>query len=364
MVPKLSRQPGIVTNGINLIAIRDTPQERADLNSFVLDWDQRKKQGIRSSDFKRITSESIKIIFDQEGERYEIDEAAEERSMLGKKHRIGRQMAFRTQIAEDLEWALLARQRLAFMERTKVDNKETNKEEDLMESPSAVAKYYLCPHYVVPDPESSFDYSEFTASDEPIWHRPGPAGTTRHFQSRIKLRMETGDAGWYDAELTEAEYQEYLRGRGQRLPGIWRTGPCNIHPRGLREGKYACCGLGKLSTGCTLAPEHKNAQTLQELEKKYKLFETPFDCPQPRECVVLDCEMGVASTGESELVRVTAVDYFSGQTLIDALVFPTARLLHPNTRYPGVTWQMMHEAKRARRAILGRDAARRRYPGL
>lgn len=97
-----------------------------------------------------------------------------------------------------------------------------------MESPSAVAKYYLCPHYVAPDPECFFDYSEFTASDEPIWHKPGLSGTTRHFQSRIKISTETGDAGWYDAELTELEYQEYLRDRGQRLPGIWRTGPCQL----------------------------------------------------------------------------------------------------------------------------------------
>jgi hypothetical protein len=38
--------------------------------------------------------------------------------------------------------------------------------------------------------------------------------------------------------------------------------------------------------------------------------------------------MGVAYTGESELVRIAAVDYFTGETLLDALVFPQVKMWH------------------------------------
>lgn len=52
------------------------------------------------------------------------------------------------------------------------------------------------------------------------------------------------------------------------------------------------------------------------------------------------------------------VDFFSGATLIDSLVYPTMRMAHYNTRFSGVTRQAMEDARRHRKCILGRDAAR------
>jgi RNA exonuclease 1 len=51
-----------------------------------------------------------------------------------------------------------------------------------------------------------------------------------------------------------------------------------------------------------------------------------------RVAVALDCEMGTAASGESELIRVTMVDYFSDEILVDNLVEPGVRMLHLNTR--------------------------------
>ena len=41
--------------------------------------------------------------------------------------------------------------------------------------------------------------------------------------------------------------------------------------------------------------------------------------------------MGTAFDGDSELIRLTLIDYFSGETLIDSLVYPDVAMLHFNT---------------------------------
>ncbi|RFU74662.1 rna exonuclease [Trichoderma arundinaceum] len=98
-----------------------------------------------------------------------------------------------------------------------------------------------------------------------------------------------------------------------------------------------------------------------ELETEWLFYHTPpfgFGS-QAAVAVVIDCEMGTASTGESELIRVSAVDYFSGAVLLDSLVYPDVKMLHYNTRYSGVTRQGMENARRMRSCIFGRASARR-----
>jgi hypothetical protein len=74
--------------------------------------------------------------------------------------------------------------------------------------------------------------------------------------------------------------------------------------------------------------------------------------------VALDCEMGTAANDETELIRLTAVDFFTGQVLIDNLVYPSVPMLHYDTKYSGVTKQEMMNAVRSGSAILGRERAR------
>jgi hypothetical protein len=45
--------------------------------------------------------------------------------------------------------------------------------------------------------------------------------------------------------------------------------------------------------------------------------------------------MGVAYTGQPELVHIGAVDYFTGETLLDSLVFPQVKMRHLNGKYLG-----------------------------
>lgn len=72
-------------------------------------------------------------------------------------------------------------------------------------------------------------------------------------------------------------------------------------------------------------------------------------------------------SGESDLIRLTAVDFFTSETLVDNLVFPTAKMAHLNTRYSGVSRQQMTTAVAKRTCFFGRDAARQalfKYVGL
>jgi RNA exonuclease 1 len=68
--------------------------------------------------------------------------------------------------------------------------------------------------------------------------------------------------------------------------------------------------------------------------------------------------MGLTKSGDSELIRLTLIDYFSSSILIDSLVHPDVEMQHYNTRYSGVTRKDMNLALRRRDCIMGRDSAR------
>lgn len=69
--------------------------------------------------------------------------------------------------------------------------------------------------------------------------------------------------------------------------------------------------------------------------------------------------MGVSKAGDSELIRITVIDYFTTETLIDRLVWPDAELLHPNTQYSGVTWGELNHARRTKTCLFGIENARK-----
>lgn len=85
---------------------------------------------------------------------------------------------------------------------------------------------------------------------------------------------------------------------------------------------------------------------------------TPHSRYYPRAAVALDCEMGYAEDGEAELIRLTAVDFFTQETLLDNLISPSVAMKHFNTKYSGVTPGAMTAALRKGTCFHGRDAAR------
>jgi DNA polymerase III epsilon subunit-like protein len=98
--------------------------------------------------------------------------------------------------------------------------------------------------------------------------------------------------------------------------------------------------------------------------RKYQKFSDDDD--DFRMAVVVDCEFGINKYNESELIRLTAIDFFSKEVLIDSLISPTIKMKHYNTKYSGVRKTDVANARRNRTCFMGRDSARKallRYLG-
>ncbi|KAI9932657.1 hypothetical protein MW887_008906 [Aspergillus wentii] len=154
---------------------------------------------------------------------------------------------------------------------------------------------------------------------------------------------------------------------GQKKKKKKKTAVCQFHTGRVVDKHFTCCRKHVSELGCVELAKHTAIEYAPgELEQEWALYETPTKAKSPRKAVALDCEMGVNEAGESELIRVSAVDYFTGEVLLDSLVSPSVPMLHYNTRYSGVTRAMMFRAERRKQCIAGRDRAREqlwRYVG-
>ncbi|CAI7573024.1 unnamed protein product [Penicillium glandicola] len=130
-------------------------------------------------------------------------------------------------------------------------------------------------------------------------------------------------------------------------------------PSGRRQ-RFKCCGGDVCSPGCKKYKDHKILHNQEAWKREWELHEAPENPVDYRYAVVLDCEMGTTDLGEQELIRVSAVDFYTGELLMNKLVFPKAFMLHTNSRFSGVTWPMLYAAKEAGEALNGRDEARER----
>ena len=126
--------------------------------------------------------------------------------------------------------------------------------------------------------------------------------------------------------------------------------------------EYACCK--RLGKGCRFKLDHDFEASAARLKL---WFDNLSALPQPsalkpkRVAVALDCEMvGVGEVGEneSELARLSAVDYFSGETLIDRFIHPADTVRDWRTRYSGVSARIFAQAKATGEIFCGWEAAR------
>ncbi|GKT67071.1 3'-5' exonuclease [Colletotrichum tofieldiae] len=151
---------------------------------------------------------------------------------------------------------------------------------------------------------------------------------------------------------------------------------CQYHTGRVVRMYWTCCRAHVSAPGCTWAPEHlTRTYTAGDLLTRHQFHRTPahalldlfspFAPPspsssssrKPRPAVAIDCEMGTAYDGESELIRVTLVDYFTSEILLDSLVYPQVAMQHYNTKWSGVSRQQMNDARAKGKCITGGLAA-------
>jgi len=122
---------------------------------------------------------------------------------------------------------------------------------------------------------------------------------------------------------------------------------CKFHGGAVKYKVWSCCHKHVSSDPCQAAEFHLARTYPQgQLESLWKFHPTPsaYTSHQIRPVVAIDCEMGTAKSGDSELIRVTLIDYFSSEILVDKLVYPDVAMEHYNTRFSGVTRKEMENA--------------------
>ncbi|KAK4102473.1 hypothetical protein N658DRAFT_469021 [Parathielavia hyrcaniae] len=186
-----------------------------------------------------------------------------------------------------------------------------------------------------------------------------------------KPRVRTRQNNRPDGQQQQSQPETEQPSAGDGIPTSDYTGNarpkpmlCNFHPGRVAYKYWTCCGKHVSEGPCTGkadhdAPDNQDDQATT-ISQRWQFHATPPH-PQPthRAAVAIDCEMGTALDGDSELIRLTVIDYLSGETLIDSLVYPDIAMKHFNTRWSGVSRGDMDRSLRRGCCIMGRDAARR-----
>ncbi|KAG2735478.1 hypothetical protein G9P44_001692 [Scheffersomyces stipitis] len=122
---------------------------------------------------------------------------------------------------------------------------------------------------------------------------------------------------------------------------------CQYHAGRVRKtdfGRvYECC-QSEVSSGDTHPCTVSNMHVFYWQNKEEMEWSIPFqntdrlfgESKGSLFAIGIDCEMGYTTRG-SELLRVTAVDFFSGKDVLDIFVRPYGEVVDLNTRYSGVS---------------------------
>ncbi|KAI5848350.1 ribonuclease H-like domain-containing protein [Tricharina praecox] len=104
--------------------------------------------------------------------------------------------------------------------------------------------------------------------------------------------------------------------------------------------------MSRNAPGCVVFEEH-NVEDILALEANLAFARTPVPIHGcfKRRAVVIDCEMGGDQFGQSELILLSVVDFFTGEVLVDSLVDPSTAVTDWRTRCSSVTGEAMDAAR-------------------
>jgi DNA polymerase III epsilon subunit-like protein len=118
----------------------------------------------------------------------------------------------------------------------------------------------------------------------------------------------------------------------------WTTIPKHQQPLALIALNSRCNFRAILTTN-KHTPNSNHVKFVGEDAVTMPLRTPAYDPMNPkRSAVALDCEMvGVGDNKDSEIARISAIDYLTGEILIDTLVEPLQRVTDWRTKYSGIT---------------------------
>ncbi|KAL4904658.1 ribonuclease H-like domain-containing protein [Aspergillus multicolor] len=165
-------------------------------------------------------------------------------------------------------------------------------------------------------------------------------------------------------------------GMSQRKVAKFGSLACRFHPdkealkqnivRGRGTGAKAnCvkCGDRGSKNGCVSSPQHTFGPAdakVADIKPCPYSSETPN--PKARKAIALDCEMvGVEGSKKhevSDVVRLNAVDFLTGEILVDIFVQPEEKVIAWRTKYSGVSYRILQKMVKDGGTVKGWQAAR------
>ncbi|KAJ2905523.1 hypothetical protein MKZ38_005167 [Zalerion maritima] len=146
---------------------------------------------------------------------------------------------------------------------------------------------------------------------------------------------------------------------------------CDQHVGSYGDEEWSCCGqLDTEAVGCKTPHSKMHKIAIREdvdIIREYRRVSSPprdsgsdgkdreFDT---RAMVVFDCEMAPSTTGEKQLVSITAMDGVTGEALINSIVRPDVPMRHYHTKFTGITRSQVESAFATGNAVGGVFAAR------
>lgn len=163
-------------------------------------------------------------------------------------------------------------------------------------------------------------------------------------------------SGGYEACERCTQRFQVFPGRRESDGALTTGGSCTFHPGrkfgpraspgSISEHKWTCCGCTVgFDPGCSVAPTHVfKVSDPKRLAATLPFAPTPLNpAVKTDRALAVDCEMSYTTHG-MELTRVTATAFPSGKIVIDALVKPQGVVLDFNTRFSGVSADMLMSA--------------------
>ncbi|KAA8894759.1 ribonuclease H-like domain-containing protein [Sphaerosporella brunnea] len=136
----------------------------------------------------------------------------------------------------------------------------------------------------------------------------------------------------------------------------WSLIPVSRQPKALKVLKSLCHTRQDLRNH--RYPGFKSPDRWWAKYRDYEPLPPPCDGAPKRRAVALDCEMAVIRGGGRAVVLLCAVDYLTGEILINTLVHPSKKVLDWRTRFSGVTPQAMAAATALGKTLDGWKGAR------